>query len=157
MCLSTAIALVISAVAASSANAQQSGWSRLGSSLGGMRQSQSDAYQQGINQGAEQAYMLESARAAHLENERFEAEQNWKSKLASLWQGSGLPPSEAASVAASFQLTNDLTPILERVKRQGMQQTVTDIWAAYHNYNYQLANELMVAAMISTSGTPPAR
>ena len=138
----------------------QSGWSQAGTALGSTPQSSQDAYNRGVMQGAEQAYLLESARGAKLEADRLEAENTWKSTLATVWVALGLSKEEATSVASTYQLTNDQEAILVRVQHQELKTTVADAMAAYKSYNYQLANQLLVASYIvlqsqksNTSGT----
>jgi membrane protease subunit (stomatin/prohibitin family) len=126
----------------------QSGWSRAGAALGGAAQSSQDAYDRGVSQAAEQAYLLESARGAKLEADRLEAENYWKQILTTDWKQFGLASDESTTVAAVYQLTNDQQAIIVRAQHQGLKATVMDAITAYKNYNYQLADQLMVAGEI---------
>lgn len=58
----------------------------------------------------------------------------------------GSRPGEAASLASAYRLTAEQFPMNERAKREGEKSTIDAAIRAYREYNYLLANQLMIAA-----------
>jgi hypothetical protein len=126
----------------------QTGWQRLGQSLGGTGQSRHDAYTQGVIQPLEMEQALSDARAARDAEQISAIERTWRTRLVDLWLKAGLSPSEARNVALAYRLTNAQIPILQRASKDGIEPTANAAWKAYGEYNYLLANQLLVAGMI---------
>ena len=154
MKLTMIAALLISAAFPSFA---QSGWSRLGEALGSTQQSRQDAYNRGAMQGLEQAYLIESVRAARRENDHIEAEAALQDALVSDWQKAGLSEQEAIAVAKVYRLTNEQDAIIIRARKEGAKATFEQAAAAYRAFNYQLANELVIAGKIVASSQGEAK
>lgn len=133
--------------------AQDNGWARVGAALDGLQQSRQDAYRRGVNEAATRAYLIESARGAHLENERLEAQMRWRIFLASMWSRIGLSQEEATAVASVYVLDNQQVAVNVRAAHERIDDLAKETWAAYRNYNYQLANQLLIAAQLSLTST----
>lgn len=126
----------------------QDGWSHAGAAIGGAHHSRQDAYNRGVIQGAQTAYLIESAKSARMQADILESQQKWRSLLASAWLAGGLDSDEAGAVASVYRVTNEQGAINIRVQHRGADGAVQDAWNAYRSYNYQLANQLLVGVQI---------
>ncbi|MGE7136006.1 hypothetical protein ACQKIE_00035 [Luteibacter sp. NPDC031894] len=106
---------------------------------------------QGALQEAELQNAILSARANRAELQAIEAQAWWQDTLSKIWVASGLDGSEATHLAASYRISAEQAPILDRARRDGVETTIQAAHKAYQEYNYQLANQLMVAAYIVNS------
>lgn len=128
------------------AQERQNGWAKLGQAVGG---SQTDeAFQRGMMRGLRLQNALNEAREAEREAQRLRVQENWRRSLEGLWS-KGLPAAEAASVAATYQFNYEKQlAVGERIQREGWQTGVDAAWKAYHDYDYQRANEILVATIL---------
>ena len=122
------------------------------------------AYGEGQRQSAD----LELARAnaelarataelARTEEENRRTDEGFRTALASHWEGAGLSPDEARSVAAAWQWTGQEDAIMDSVRRSGLETTASDIGTAYRADNYLLANQLLLAYLIVRSEASAAK
>jgi transcription initiation factor TFIIIB Brf1 subunit/transcription initiation factor TFIIB len=112
-----------------------------------------DTYQQAIE--------AETARI-EAENRRFdarmiEAENTARADLEAMWSALGLPQSEARNMAAAFRLAPEQLAINDRALRDGSQATTAAAITAYKNYQYLLANQLLIAAFRVHTAEPKAK
>lgn len=127
--------------------AQSSGWGDLGSMLGGGAKRDSDeVYRKRYMENIEAINALEQAKAARSERQLLELELSMQQELIQLWLKLGLDESEAKSISSSFRLTEELLAHIARAKREGFKVTLEAAKLAYHNRQYLLANQLLVAA-----------
>ena len=132
------------------------GAARLGEVLGGARQSRDAAFSRGMMEGIARRQAEEAARAAQAdagiaeENAKLHAlEARWQTTLIEDWKMLGLDALEAESIGKSYNMDESQIAITQRVKRDGWDGAIRDAVAAYKAYNYQLANQLLVAAAVA--------
>ena len=134
---------------------QNNGAARFGAILGGAQQNRDAAFYRGMQEGiarrqAEEAARTaqNDARAAEQETKLHALEERWQGVLADDWKTFGLGAPEAESIAKGYKMDESQIAITERVKRDGWKGAIKDAVTAYKAYNYQLANQLLVAATV---------
>jgi hypothetical protein len=140
--------ILVALVAAPTASAQES-YRRAGSALGeAIFGSSQDAY----DREYERRILLEGARqdAIRARQQADAAELQVKAiqRLQSIWSQLGLPDDEARSVASSFVWDAQMEAIRQRAARDGYQATMDAGIKAYRDYQYPLANQLVLAAYL---------
>ena len=89
-----------------------------------------------------------TADLARTEEENRRTDERFRTTLASHWEGAGLSPDEARSVAAAWQWTGQEDALIDSVRRNGLEATARDIGVAYRADHYLLANQLLLAYVI---------
>lgn len=140
------IVIALCVLAPVSAACQDNSGARLGSSIGHMLFDRNDdrAYYEGLAQGALVRQQMESAAAANAEADRIEKDNVIRSALAKAWVKAGFAEGEAAAIASAYQYQPVEQAIVARAKRDGSKATIEAIRAAYANYNYLLADQLLI-------------
>lgn len=102
--------------------------------------------------GYDQAMQVEASRqgALRARQDADLSDLNLKafSRLHSIWLQLGLPDDEARSVAATFQWDAQMNAIRQRAARDGYAATMDAGLKAYRDYQYPLANQLLLAAYL---------
>ncbi len=75
--------------------------------------------------------------------------------LHSIWAQLGLPDDEARSVASSFEWDAQMDAIRQRAARDGYKATMDAGIRAYREYQYPLANQLVLAAYLLPAEANP--
>lgn len=104
-----------------------------------------DAYYRGMADGALTRQAMEAAARERSE----EADAATREALARTWRRAGLSENEAYAVAAAYRYDPAEEAIIERAKREGSALTYTAVANAYKNYNYLLANQLLIGALLA--------
>ena len=107
---------------------------------------QDEIYRQRYIENVEAINSLNKAKSLREETALIEAETGLRYQLIDMWKSMGMSDEEAKSVAASFVLNNELFAHVERAKREGFTVTLAAAKTAYHNRQYLLANQLLIAA-----------
>lgn len=141
--------LILVALAAASPAGAQESYRRAGAALGdAIFGSSQDAY----DREYERRILLEGARqdAIRARQQADAAELQVKAiqRLQSIWSQLGLPDDEARSVASSFVWDAQMEAIRQRAARDGYQATMDAGIRAYQDYQYPLANQLVLAAYL---------
>lgn len=140
--------LMIGACAALPFGAAAQEGSRAGAGLGrmlfGNPASAERAFEEGALQGAIMRQQVDEARAANAEARRVEQDNAIRSALAKTWVKAGFAEGEAAAMASAYQYQPVEQAIVARAKRDGSKATIEAIRAAYANYNYLLADQLLI-------------
>lgn len=153
--VSRALAFAVALGFTANAYAQETGWSDLGRVLGGeLDRIEEDAYRDQLyrnyrfmnerNEFLQAQADLQSAQEA---KEFAIAAARVRDFLAAVWQHLGLPEGEARAVADVYEPGRDQVAINARAHRDGTAATMDRAKAAYRDYQYQLANQLIVAAV----------
>lgn len=141
--------LILLALAASPAASAQDGYKRAGAALG---QAIFGSGQEAYDREYERRILLEGARqdAIRARQQADAAELQVKAiqRLQSIWAQLGLPDDEAQSVASSFVWDAQMEAIRQRAARDGYQATMDAGIRAYRDYQYPLANQLVLAAYL---------
>lgn len=141
--------LILVALAAAPAAAAQESYRRAGAALGeAIFGSSQDAY----DREYERRILLEGARQdairARQQADAAELQVKAVQRLQSIWSQLGLPNDEARSVASSFVWDAQMEAIRQRAARDGYQATMDAGIKAYRDYQYPLANQLLLAAYL---------
>lgn len=149
-------AFVISAVSlAAPSFAQQSSAYRGAESLGrALLERDQSAYEDQYRRTVETEAAFWEAVRARQEADALQLELQMMESLRRWWIQLGLPEEEAAAVSRSFQWNGDLDAMLVRARREGAAPTIAAAVAAYKDYRYLQANQLLVAAQITAAEAP---
>ena len=120
--------------------AQSSGWAKFGEMLGGREQRSQEIYEEEIAR----RYQLDGARARAYS---LQADATMRERLFNLWQSAGVPADEARSVVSSYQFNPSWEAVVASVRRSGSQQGINDMWEAYRNRNFVLANDILLSVV----------
>jgi hypothetical protein len=133
------------------------GWGQLGEMMaGGLRRDEQRAYEEQLRRNYETMADIERIRAAESERDLLRVQDETRQVLAGLWVQAGIPASEAASVAAAFTLNEQQAAFNARALREGPKATLDAALRAYNDYQYLMANQLMVAALRAVPPEDPA-
>lgn len=143
-------AACVAIVAPLAANAQgYSGFRALGEMLGGRKARDEAVYQEAYGKQMELQTAKYEAEAAYYRRLNQEADMRTRADLGKIWVQFGLSESEAASVASTYVFEESQPAINERAAREGWEPTVAAAVRAYKEYQYPLANQLLVAGMLA--------
>lgn len=140
----------------SGAHAQASdGWRALGEMLGGRKAQDQRAYQEGYREGVELEAAKWEAIRARQQADDAELQLSIILALEKAWRSFGLGAEEARAVALTFEFTTDQVALNARALRDGSTATREAAIAAYRDYRYLLANQLLLAAANVPAASPP--
>lgn len=128
------------------------GFKRAGEAFSG--NSQNEAYRQGAEQALRREIAIQQAIEARQNADLSKIETEARERITKFWLLIGLPEKEATGVSSEFRLQSQQIPINERAQRDGFEKTIIRALKAYSDYDYLLANQLLVAAD-RISGTTP--
>jgi len=141
--------LILLALAAPSVAWAQDGYRRAGAALG---QAIFGSSQEAYDREYERRILLEGARQdairARQEADAAELQVKAVQRLQSIWMQLGLPDEEARSVASAFTWDAQMEAIRQRAGREGYEATMDAGIKAYRDYQYPLANQLVLAAYL---------
>jgi len=126
------------------------GWSKFGEVLGGGTR-RSDAYEEGRRQQAEYSATIEEARQHQLEAESRDTNERIRANLRQSWERAGLTAAQASSIASTYKWTESQTAIIDGVRSRGAATAIEPMRTALRDYNYPLANQLMIAYLIASN------
>ena len=115
---------------------------------------QDEAYRQGIERALRREIAGQQLIAAQQDAEISKIETTARARIAKFWVFTGLSGEEAASVSSEFRLQSRQISINARAQRDGIEKTLVRALRAYSDYDYLLANQLLIAAE-RISGTTP--
>lgn len=141
-----ASALTAFPLSASAQSAAYEAGRRLGESLA---RGSDEAYQRGLERQLDTEIARLNARNAYLEEQIRGIQEGWKPILEKTWIGLGVPQDEAKSIASTFKLEDAQIAINERVNNQGWRSGIDAAIQAYRRFDYQLGNQLLVAANLA--------
>lgn len=113
--------------------------------FGGKRRSQA-AYEDEKRRIMEPRLAQQRAAADQAEAELAAVEEETRGNLEDIWQALGLDAEESKAVASAYKLDESQAAINARAKREGWESARDAAIRAYKDYNYQLANQLLVAS-----------
>lgn len=125
----------------------KSGWEKLGSALGG-GVDREGAYLDGMRQQAETEALIAETRKLQLEAEGKARNQRIQSQLVLHWQQVGLAPDQAEAIASTYEFSSVQTAIIADIRVRGADSAINPIRKALDEYNYVLANQLLIAFVI---------
>lgn len=147
-----AIALLASPEAIS--QNRNDGWGQLGEAIFGSKQREKEAYERGVRQALAREQLMADAIQARQDAEIVRIENAARERLTKFWAASGLSEQEASSIASEFRIEIKQISISARAQREGIEKTLVKAFRAYENYDYLLANQLLIAAERITGVTP---
>lgn len=127
----------------------ESGWKKLGSVLGGGADREG-AYMDGMRQQAETEALIAETRTLRLEAEGKAVNQRIQSQLILRWQQVGLAPDQATAIASTYEFNSVQAAIIADLRVRGADSAINPIRKALDDYNYLLANQLLIAFVIIT-------
>lgn len=107
-------------------------------------QAQDRAYLDGLTQGAIVQERMAHARQMEAEAQLLEHTRTTQAQLAQWMIHAGRDPAEAKAIALAYRITPDEPAIVARARRDGSQATARAINKACGDYNYLLADQLML-------------
>ncbi|MGA0588839.1 hypothetical protein ACO2Q2_17200 [Dyella sp. KRB-257] len=142
-------------VLSAASHAQSNGWSRLGAALGGQgKMDAQEAYRRAYMQGLETRALTEELKNDRLQNDLAERQADLQEEVYKTWLSAGLSNQEALALANAYRLQPTLSAIIIRARREGAKSTFEHAVQAYQNYNYQLADELVIAGNVALRESP---
>lgn len=148
-----AVAFCVVALCAPPASAQNGFWSR----ALGVDEARERGYQQGLRelrQLAEIEALNAQRELLYQQTKRMEAQwelnEQFKEILIVLWRTAGLSHAEAESITSGFVVVaHELPAMAGTVRRKGVEAAAQEIWAALDAYDYQFANQLLLAVQLA--------
>ena len=138
-----AVAMVATPVSAQD-NAGSRAGQQIGQALFGATPND-DAYTRGMAEGAMARQAMENA----ARDRRAEADAYTQDALVKTWQRAGFSDKEAYAIAGAYRYDPSEEAIIERARRDGSAATFAAVANAYKNYNYLLANQLLIGALLA--------
>jgi hypothetical protein len=130
------------------------GWNQLGAALAGSKERERNAYNEGARQAVERENAISNAMQARAQAEIIRMENSARERLKTFWMSTGLTEQEAISVASEFRIEEKQISINIRAQRDGIEKTLVRALRAYENYDYLLANQMLIGAERIAGTTP---
>ncbi|MBX3713262.1 MAG: hypothetical protein KF800_14980 [Lysobacter sp.] len=127
---------------------------RLGEAIFGAEERKRHAYNEGLRQAAERENAISNAMEARARAEIIRMENAARERLKTFWMSTGLTEQEAISVASEFRIEEKQISINIRAQRDGIEKTLVRALRAYENYDYLLANQMLIGAERIAGTTP---
>lgn len=121
----------------------------------GMTPHQVEIFMRSAQQGAAMRAIDDRRRAEQAQADAEARAMAVKRVIASEWHGLGLDENEAWAAANVYEWTPAQDAINERIKREGWESGLRQAQAAYKAFNYQLADQLIIATKLALPPDPP--